>query len=99
MTAKVVTANRLNDGVVVYLDPAGGWSEWIEEARIAHGPEESAELMTLAERADQATRVVGPYLMEVIEDAGRPRPASNREIIRAKGPTVRTDLGKQALRP
>ena len=98
MSSQVITANRLQDGVVVYLDRAGGWSEWIDEARLARSPEEGKKLLALAEQPDQGTRVVGPYLMDVIEDGGRPLPASNREIIRAKGPTVRTDLGKQAVR-
>ena len=97
MSSTVITANRLHDGVVVYLDRAGGWSEWIDDARVARTPEDGKKLLAVAEGPDQGTRVVGPYLMDVIEDGGRPRPASNREIIRAKGPTVRTDLGKQAV--
>ena len=40
--------------------------------------------------------VVGPYLMDVAAENGVPRPISNREVIRARGPTVRLDLGKQA---
>ena len=31
----VVTANRLTDGIVVYLAPDGGWVEDIARARIA----------------------------------------------------------------
>ena len=42
-------------------------------------------------------QVLEPYLFEAIEDeAVGFRPVSVREIIRAKGPTVRLDLGKQA---
>jgi hypothetical protein len=40
--------------------------------------------------------VVGPYLFDVRETTGRTVPAKVREAIRAAGPTVRTDLGKQA---
>ena len=96
MTAKIVTANRLGDGLVVYLDRASGWSEYVEAARVAGSEQESAEILALAEAPAQATRVVGPYLMDVIVENGGPRAVSNREIIRAKGPTVRPDLGKQA---
>ena len=96
MTTKIVTANRLGDGLVVYLDQAGGWSEYVEAARVAGTEEESAEILARAEAPEHTTRVVGPYLMDVVVEDGRLRAASNREIIRARGPTVRTDLGKQA---
>ena len=99
MTARIVTANRLTDGAVVYLTAGDGWSEWVGEARIAAGDEESTAVLALAERPEQRVRVVGPYLIEVAEEDGKPRPVSNREIIRAMGPTVRRDLGKQAARP
>ena len=45
---------------------------------------------------EQAIRVIDPYLIEVTLDGAAPRPVSNREAIRAQGPTVRLDLGKQA---
>ncbi|MFQ6017563.1 MAG: DUF2849 domain-containing protein [Kiloniellaceae bacterium] len=96
MTAKVVTANRLIDGLVVYLDHDGGWSEWIGQSRVARSQEESAEILALAERPDQGVVVVGPYLIDVEEADGGLRPVRYREVIRSLGPTVRTDLGKQA---
>ncbi len=40
--------------------------------------------------------VVAPYLFDVRRTAGGIRPVKEREIIRAAGPTVRHDLGKQA---
>ena len=96
MTSKVVTANRLGDGAVVYLADGGAWSERVEEARVAQAEEEAAELLAFAESPEQGIVVVGPYLMEVAAENGAPRPVSNREVIRARGPTVRQDLGKQA---
>ena len=96
MSAQIVTANRLNDGLVIYLGPDESWVERIEAAEIANGKDEAAALLARAEAPAHGTRVVGPYLMAVEFDAGTPRPASNREIIRALGPTVRTDLGYQA---
>ncbi len=98
MTAKIVTANRLTDGLVVYLDEARAWSERVEDARVATRVEEEAALLEFAQGPTQAVLVVGPYLMDVAADGGVPRPVSNREVIRAKGPTVRPDLGKQAAR-
>jgi hypothetical protein len=40
--------------------------------------------------------VVAPYLIDVVIENGLPRAESKREAIRAAGPTVRLDLGKQA---
>jgi sulfite reductase (NADPH) hemoprotein beta-component len=99
MAAKIVTANRLIDGTVVYLTAGDGWSEWVEEARVAASDEESAAILALAEWPEQRVRVIGPCLIEVTEVDGKPWPVSIREIIRANGPTVRRDLGKQAVRP
>ena len=37
----VVTANRLTDGIVVYLAPDGGWTEEIARARFAETEDET----------------------------------------------------------
>jgi len=95
MADKIVTANRLNDGLVVYLNGAG-WSERIEDARIAGDDAAADGLLAEAEGQGQEIRVVEPYLIEVALEGAGPRPVSYREAIRAKGPTVRLDLGKQA---
>ena len=92
----VLTANRLRDGEVVYLTPAGQWSESLADARVADGKDESASLEARGQADEKALVVVGAYLMPVVLDDGLPRPISQREIIRAKGPSIRTDLGKQA---
>ncbi len=96
MTLKVLTANRLRDGLVVYLAADGRWSERIGEGRIAAGEAASAELEAGAAAAVAAQRVVAPYLIAVSDKDGVIRPIRYREEIRALGPTVRPDLGKQA---
>ena len=95
MADRIVTANRLSDGLVVYLNGAG-WSERIEDARIAGDDAAADGLLARAEGPGQELRVIGPYLIEVAREGAVPRPASHRETIRALGPTVRPDLGKQA---
>jgi hypothetical protein len=40
--------------------------------------------------------VVGPYLFDVRLEDGLAVPVKVREAIRAAGPTIRPDLGKQA---
>ena len=96
MTLKVLTANRLRDGDVVYLTAEGAWSQWLEEADLAETPEAEAALLALGEQALDQRLVVDPYLMAVTRIDGGFGPVSQREIIRARGPSVRLDLGKQA---
>ncbi len=99
MADRIVTANRLSDGLVVYLNGASGgagWSERIENARIAGDDAAADGLLARAGGPGQAVRVVDPYLIEVTRVGAVPRPVSHRETIRAQGPTVRPDLGKQA---
>ncbi len=88
MKAQVMTANRLDDGAVVYLDIQGSWSEALSAASVAEDQEARQALEAAAEEAVRRQRIVGPYLFEVVLEAGRPRPLGQREIIRAAGPTV-----------
>lgn len=94
---QAVTANRLSDGEVVYLDAQAAWVEAFSSAAIADGPEEAEALLGRAMPDDFELVVLEPYLFEVLAgDDGAYKPASVREAIRAAGPTVRLDLGKQA---
>ena len=93
---QIVTANRLDDGSVVFLDGAGGWSGNIEDSRRAESAEDAEALMALANQEVAGCLVVAPYLIDVADEDGAVRPLHYREAIRAKGPTVRPDLGKQA---
>ena len=81
--------------LVVYLNGAG-WSERIENARIAGDDAAASCLLAQAEGPGQEVRVIAPYLIDVALEGAVPRPVSTREAIRAQGPTVRLDLGKQA---
>jgi hypothetical protein len=97
MAAKSVTANRLSDGVVVYLTAGGEWSEHVGEAAWREDKEAQQALLAEGQAAAEADVVVDPYLIDVaVGEDGRPRPTRNREVIRSLGPTNRTDLGKQA---
>lgn len=91
-----LTANRLLDGEPVYLTGENGWSEALQDAAIADGKDEGAKLMAAGEQAVVDQLVVNPYLFDVDAEGGTPKPISVREQIRATGPTVRLDLGKQA---
>jgi hypothetical protein len=94
---KAVTANRLVDGLVVYLGADGRWVDAIEDAISVVGKEDGAALLASVDPDVAACRIVGPYLIDVVAGPdGKLRGTSERERIRALGPTVRLDLGKQA---
>ena len=96
MQHKIMTANRLTDGEVVYLTASGAWSERLSDSRASADETEEAELQRGADVGVDSQLVVGPYLMPVALDAGGIAPLSQRERIRARGPSVRLDLGKQS---
>ena len=89
--SQVLTANRLVDGAVLYWR-AGGWVEAFGEADVFAQNEEAKAALAKAQRFVAANAVVNPYLF-ALQDG---RPAKERERIRALGPSMRTDLGKQA---
>jgi hypothetical protein len=94
---KVMTANLLRDGDVVYLTAAGTWSLWLHEAAVARDEGGAAALEARAKQAEGEQIVVGAYLMTVFESDSGPQPIGTRERIRAKGPTVHPEFGKQAM--
>lgn len=93
---QVVIANRLRDGIVVFLGTDGRWLERCEQCPPAADADEAARLLEAAQAAEANQEVVDPTLIDVEERAGRVIPVKMREVIRATGPTVRRDLGKQA---
>ena len=97
MASQIVTANRLRDGEVVYLAAGGAWTEWLADSRVARSDEETAALLAIAEEAVRGHIVVDAYAMAVTQANGEIAPLSQRERIRALGPTTRPDLGKQAI--
>lgn len=93
---QIVTANRLRDGIVVFLNRSGRWSERIDEATLALEPQAAAALEARAKQDEAATLVTGAYLIDAERHEGRIKASHIRERIRTLGPTVRRDLGKQA---
>ena len=86
----VVTANRLRDGIVVYLAPDGSWVEDIAQARFAETEEETQVLEAEADKAVKARIVVAVYPMPVEIKDGAVDPLSVRERIRASHRTTLT---------
>lgn len=96
MGNQVISANRLGDGIVVYLTESGRWSEKLADGSIATDDETAQSILAQAKQAEADRLVVDPYLIEVAEFDGQLRPKKYREYIRAQGPSIRPDLGKQA---
>lgn len=95
---QALTANLLHGGDVVYWSCRGDWSLNLQDAAIAETAEEIALFEEKVTEAENGNDVVAPYLFEVERDEdGTVLATSQREIIRAKGPTIRLDLGKQSL--
>ena len=92
MSTQILTANRLDDGVVVYLADDGSWAERIDAARVARDDGAAADLVAAGEAGERACLVVSAYLMKVADNGTR-RPLGTRETIRSKGPSILTDLG------
>lgn len=92
---KVLTANRLAPGEVVYWSGPAGWQTDLQRAEVMEDAAVEDALKAAAEWVRRC-EIVAPYGFPVRLENGAILPVSAREMIRAKGPSVRPDLGKQA---
>lgn len=92
---QMLTANRLRDGDVVYWC-AGGWVEAFDKGDVFATETDADAALRAAGKFVADNVVVNPYLFDVRAGADGVTPVKEREIVRAAGPTVRSDLGKQA---
>jgi len=81
----VITANRLQDGAVIYRTEAGGWTTNLDLAVVVATTEDATRL--LKEAAGEGTLAVGAYAAPVEYLNGRLVPGNLRERIRRSGPT------------
>ncbi len=93
---QAITGNRLADGEVVYFSQTGEWETDFLKAEIMDGEEAVGTRLKQAMPHDIELKVIGIYPFEVKQEAAGFSPISVRETIRAAGPTIRKDLGKQA---
>jgi hypothetical protein len=96
MSLQVVTANRLDDGLAVFMTADDGWSTDIGDAVCTTDATQADVLLARANTAVQQVTVVGAYLIDVAKVDGALVPTKYREVLRTLGPSVRTDLGYQA---
>jgi sulfite reductase (NADPH) hemoprotein beta-component len=87
--AKVITANDLRSGLVVFLDQEGGWTVDIAEARVLEDGADLDGAVAVANAQVAAQVVLEAYPIDVTVTDGVPVPVRLRERIRAeRGPTV-----------
>lgn len=88
---KIVTANRLADGAVVYLSENATWTENIARARRLGDEADDA----LADALERVTEIASAYLVDIGPDGAPTGREARRENIRRRGPTVRPDLARE----
>ncbi|GAB4383442.1 DUF2849 domain-containing protein [Albidovulum sp.] len=84
-TPKVVTANALIEGDVVYLTADDRWSRDHAEAELIE--DEAHAQLRLLKAECQRQLVVGPYLADARPGPDGPEPVHFRETFRTRGPS------------
>lgn len=84
-TPKVLTANDLLEGIVIYRGVGGGWTLHHTEAELF--TEEAAAEAALAEAEGYPEKIVGAYLADAQMGPGGPEPVHFREAFRTRGPS------------
>ena len=92
-TPKIVTANALLEGDVVYLTEDDRWSRSHREAELID--DEAHATIRLLDAGRQGNVVVGAYLADARSGPGGPEPVHFREAFRSRGPS-NYHHGKQA---
>lgn len=93
----ILLANDLLEGEVVFRS-AAGWNRDPGEALVAFDDEAASALEQIGQQAYARNEVVEVALVDVSLSAdGKPVPNHFRERFKVNGPTVRLDLGKQAV--
>jgi len=90
---QMIIANRLVDGVVVFLAPGAGWTPAIASGVVIGDEAEAQRLLGAVKALEARSPVIDPQVIQVKVDGDTIRPTEIRELIRAFGPTVRTDPG------
>lgn len=93
---KIILANRLADGRVVFFTKDNGWSAQVSESVVANTFAEELALLRVATISENTNDVIGILAINADLSHGSPRPAHIKFNMQANGPSVRPDLGYQA---
>ncbi len=86
-TPKVVTANALTEGWVIYLTEDDRWTRSLSEAELL--TDEAHAELRLIEASARSAEAVGVYLAEMKPGPDGPEPVHFREDFRRAGPSPR----------
>ena len=84
-TPKVITANALLEGDVVYLTEDNRWSRELSEAELL--TDEAVAEERLIEASRRQSEIVGAYLADMQPGENGPQPTHFREDFRRTGPS------------
>ena len=84
-TPKVVTANALLEGDVIYLAADDRWTRKLAEAEVL--TDEAHAQLRLLDAERRPAEAVGVYLADVAPGPGGPQPVHFREEFRRSGPS------------
>ncbi len=84
-TPKVVTANALIEGDVIYLTEDGTWTRELSKAALL--TDEADAQLRLLEAEQKPGEAVGPYLADALAGPFGPEPTHFREEFRRTGPS------------
>ena len=90
---KVVTANALLEGDVVYVTENDTWSRKLQDAEVL--TDEADAQVRMIDASARVREVVGVYLADVRQTPDGPAPTHFRETFRTRGPSNYAH-GKQA---
>ncbi len=90
MSQCVITANRLTDGVVVWLDNTDSWSDRLDTAAALNDEALPTSVERLQARDQNVVVDIRGIPVDVVNNT--PVPQARRERLRGVGPSVRPDL-------
>jgi hypothetical protein len=94
---RVISANRLRDGIIVYLGPHGDWVTEIGAATLLTSEAACEAGQAKARAAMAANLIVDPLMVDVTEGAEGRRATTLRNAIRAFGPTIKFQTSSPAV--
>jgi hypothetical protein len=89
--AKMLIANRLDDGLVVFRAADDSWVETIATGQLVDDDVAAARLLEAGLADERDNQIIDPCLIDVSEAGGKRIPDAFREAIRANGPTIDVD--------
>ena len=94
MNAKVIMANDLLNGDVIFLSSDGrNWTRFLQQAWVGESDQLVEKMLA---QAGSSHLIIDALAIDVEKIRGKLVLKTYREHLRSRGPSVRPDLGKQA---